>query len=388
MVSEIDSETFTHYCLCQTASLCWVVSEIDSVPLLPLSNSFFGLYGFRDWQWYVHPLLPLSNGFFVLCGFSDWQWHIHSLLPLSNGFFMLCGFRDSQWYIHPLLPLSNGFFVLCGFRDWQWHIHPLLPSVLHAPDPVIHSPTTAFVKWFLCVVWFQRLTVTHSLTTAFVRWLLYVVWFQRLTVIHRFSMPQTQWYIHLLLPLWNGFFMLCDFRDWQRHIHPLLPSVLHAPVPVANECRQTVVQLQCRTSPLHQAGSLTLDVACTDLFFVHLNFQTMKIRKFPPEYDHKYFFTSFAVHLFSSPEYAQFWVFGGTCLTTCHCYSVSFCVVLSVVLALNSQAFQSKACISAAKYEHSPFFWKPCWNYFQIIFTENKWNSGEKKKNLTLFSIL
>ena len=288
VVSEIHSDTFTHYCHCQMVSLCCVVSETDSDTITHYCHRF----SMPQTQWYIHPLLPLSNDFFVLCGFRDWQWHIHSLLPLSDGFFMLC-----------------------GFRDWQW-------------------------------------------------------------------------YIHLLLPLWNGFFMLCDFRDWQRHIHPLLPSVLHAPVPVANECRQTVVQLQCRTSPLHQAGSLTLDVACTDLFFVHLNFQTMKIRKFPPEYDHKYFFTSFAVHLFSSPEYAQFWVFGGTCLTTCYCCSVSFCVVLSVVLALNSQEFQSKACISAAKYEHSPFFWKPCWNYFQIIFTENKWNSGRKKNILTLFSIL
>ena len=31
---------------------------------------------------------------------------------------------------------------------------------------MIHSPTTAIVKWFLCVVWFQRLTVTQSPTTA------------------------------------------------------------------------------------------------------------------------------------------------------------------------------------------------------------------------------
>ena len=98
-----------------------------------------------------------------------------------------------------------------------------------------------------------------------------------------------QWHIHPLLLLSNDFFVLCDFRDWQRHIYPLLPSVLHAPVPVANEYRQTVVQLQRRTSPLHQAGSLALSVVCTDLFtrtigayFVHQNFQNIwKSANFP-----------------------------------------------------------------------------------------------------------
>ena len=37
-----------------------------------------------------------------------------------------------------------------------------------------------------------------------------------------------------------------------------------------------------------------------------------------------------------------------------------FSIVLCLVLALNSWAVESKVCISAAKYEHSPFFWKPC----------------------------
>ncbi len=63
--------------------------------------------------------------------------------------------------------------------------------------------------------------------------------------------------------------------------------------------------------------------------------------------------------LFSSPEYAQFWVFGGTLcvsLATSRCHGLGFCVGLCVVSALNSEAVQSKACISTAKYEHSPFF--------------------------------
>ena len=58
------------------------------------------------------------------------------------------------------------------------------------------------------------------------------------------------------------------------------------------------------------------------------------------------------VCLFSSLEYAQLWVLGGACLslTTSHCHSVGICIVHCVVLALSSQAVQSKACISAAKW--------------------------------------
>ena len=47
-----------------------------------------------------------------------------------------------------------------------------------------------------------------------------------------------------------------------------------------------------------------------------------------------------------------------------HCHSVGFYLALGIVLALNS-------CVSAAKYEHLPFFQKLCRNYFQI-FTQNK----------------
>ena len=56
---------------------------------------------------------------------------------------------------------------------------------------------------------------------------------------------------------------------------------------------------------------------------------------------------------------------------TSHCRSVGFCIVLCVVSTLNSLAIQSKACISTAKYKHSPFLWKLCWNCFLIIFSEN-----------------
>ena len=55
--------------------------------------------------------------------------------------------------------------------------------------------------------------------------------------------------------------------------------------------------------------------------------------------------------LFSSQEYAQFWVFGGTCvsLATSQCSNIRFCMVLCVVSALNSQAIQNKACTFAIK---------------------------------------
>ena len=70
----------------------------------------------------------------------------------------------------------------------------------------------------------------------------------------------------------------------------------------------------------------------------------------------------FAVHLFFSLEYAQFWGFGGACvcLTISRFCRVGFCSALCVFLALNYQAIQSKVCISAAKYEHLSFFEKLC----------------------------
>ena len=66
-------------------------------------------------------------------------------------------------------------------------------------------------------------------------------------------------------------------------------------------------------------------------------------------------------------------------LTTSRCLCVSFCTAVCVVSALNFQAIPSKACISTARYKCSPFFWKLCWNYFQIIFAENetKWKRSD-----------
>ena len=68
------------------------------------------------------------------------------------------------------------------------------------------------------------------------------------------------------------------------------------------------------------------------------------------------------------------WVFSGICvsLATSHCHSVSFCFALCVIPSLKWRAVESWACISAAKYEHLPFLGKPCWNYLQVNFTENK----------------
>ena len=73
-------------------------------------------------------------------------------------------------------------------------------------------------------------------------------------------------------------------------------------------------------------------------------------------------------------------VFGGACviLATFQCHSVGFCIVLCVVLALNSLAVQSRACISVAKYEHSPFFWKPCQKKKSDYF---HWERNQTEKN-------
>ena len=54
-------------------------------------------------------------------------------------------------------------------------------------------------------------------------------------------------------------------------------------------------------------------------------------------------------------------IFSAACvsLAASCCHSVDS-ALHRVVSVLNSQAIQSMACISAAKYEHLAFFWKPC----------------------------
>ena len=96
------------------------------------------------------------------------------------------------------------------------------------------------------------------------------------------------------------------------------------------------------------------------MYFVCLYFQHMKIGG--NFFNQILFQTCFALCLFPSVEYAQFWVFCGACvsLTTSPCCSVGLCTMRCVISALNSWASQSKACISAAKYKCSPLFWKLC----------------------------
>ena len=57
--------------------------------------------------------------------------------------------------------------------------------------------------------------------------------------------------------------------------------------------------------------------------------------------------------------------FSGTCVSfaTSLCHSSGFCIAFCAVLALNYQAVQGKACTSAAKYEHLPFFLKAMLKY-------------------------
>ena len=92
------------------------------------------------------------------------------------------------------------------------------------------------------------------------------------------------------------------------------------------------------------------------------------------------------IRLFCSPECAEFWVFGGTCvsLATSHLRSVSFCIVLCVDSAVNSQAVRNEAGVSTAKYECLNFFWKSCWNCFQISFTENKMKQKSCENTLNI----
>ena len=80
-------------------------------------------------------------------------------------------------------------------------------------------------------------------------------------------------------------------------------------------------------------------------YFVCLNFQHTKIREKKKKSSIS-LCTCLVMCLFYSPEYAQVWVFSGTCVrfTTSHCCSVSFCIAFCVVSALISQA-----CISTAK---------------------------------------
>ena len=66
--------------------------------------------------------------------------------------------------------------------------------------------------------------------------------------------------------------------------------------------------------------------------------------------------------------------FGGSCvsLATSRCHGVRFRITFYVVSALNFGVIPGKGYISTTECEHLPFFWKPCRNYFRIIFTENK----------------
>ena len=81
------------------------------------------------------------------------------------------------------------------------------------------------------------------------------------------------------------------------------------------------------------------------------------------------------VHLLSRSEYAQFWGFGGTCVsltTSCYC-GVSFCIAVCVVLTLNSQTIQKEACISIQKSMSIRHVGGSCVNIiFSFISTENK----------------
>ena len=71
------------------------------------------------------------------------------------------------------------------------------------------------------------------------------------------------------------------------------------------------------------------------------------------------------------------------CVTNSHTCSVGFCIALCVVPALKFWAVQSEACSSTAEYECTSFLRKLCWNYFEIVFTENKLKRKRNENTLS-----
>jgi len=85
--------------------------------------------------------------------------------------------------------------------------------------------------------------------------------------------------------------------------------------------------------------------------------------------------------VFHSEIYTQFWVFCDACvsLATSHCPSICFYSALCVVLVLNSQLVQSRACMSFCKLQAFAIFLEAVFRLFSNYFcweqneTEEKW---------------
>ena len=92
-------------------------------------------------------------------------------------------------------------------------------------------------------------------------------------------------------------------------------------------------------------------------YFVRLNFQHMKVKKGIKK-RHKCFKVCFVVCLFSSPEYPQFWVFGGKCISlmTSNCRSIGFCFAL--LCGLDTELSGLVFLLQSMNIHH--FFWNPC----------------------------
>ena len=108
-------------------------------------------------------------------------------------------------------------------------------------------------------------------------------------------------------------------------------------------------------------------------YFVLVNFQHTKIREKKRQKKSSVFLDMFCSlfvfqpRIFSMPSSGFQWH-----VCKFHNLTLPWCWFLycsNVVSMQNFWAVQSETCISTAKYEHWPFFWKPCW-YFQIVFTE------------------
>ena len=158
---------------------------------------------------------------------------------------------------------------------------------------------------------------------------------------------------------------------------------------MAWKCMLTVVEIQ--TSQLVFEADVFTHMIW--VYFVCLNFEHMKIKNIKRKKMLPWIFLDMLIvnMLYSSfvyqskicPVLGFRW---DMCKSvTSHCRSVGFCIVLCVVSTLNSLAIQSKACISTAKYKHSPFLWKLCWNCFLIIFSEN--TKKQKRTENTLHTL-
>ena len=93
----------------------------------------------------------------------------------------------------------------------------------------------------------------------------------------------------------------------------------------------------------------------------------------------KYFLACFAVRLFSSPEYAQFWVFRGTCVSPWPLAAIMSVSVLQFVLSWHWNLRQLKARLVFPLQSTSicHFYGRDVEIIFRLFWLRTKWNGKE-----------